>query len=82
MVHQIGGKAKKILKFIPFDDWILSSEISDKTDFNSIEIGHAIFQYLIPEYVIRKKTETRPGGYIYVYKRLPILPALFSKVTD
>ena len=68
----MGGKAKKILEFIPFDDWILSSELSEKIGFNSIEIGHAILQYLIPECVVRKKVYVRPGGSIYAYQRLPL----------
>lgn len=69
----MGLKAKIILEFIPFDDWIISSELSEKTSFSSQEIGQAIIQYLIPEYVIRKPIIIKPGGNIYAYQRLPIL---------
>ena len=79
MVHQIGGKAKIILEFIPFDDWIISAELSEKTDFNSRLIGQAILQYLIPKYVIRKKIRVRAGGDVHAYQRRPILRQLKNK---
>jgi len=62
-------KAEIILDFIPFDDWIISAELSEKTGFSSRLIGQAIIQYLIPEYVIRKKIRVRAGGDVHAYQR-------------
>jgi len=79
MVYQIGRKAKIILEFIPFDDWIISADLSEKTGFNSRLIGQEIRRYLVPAYVIRKKIRVRAGGDVHAYQRRPILHQLKNK---
>ncbi len=79
MVHRIGLKAEIILEFIPFDDWIISAELSEKTGFSSRLIGQEILRYLVPAYVIRKKIRVRAGGDVHAYQRRLILHQLKNK---
>lgn len=60
---------KMILDTIPYDEWILASDISEKLELGSSVVARIISRELLNVYVERKNTWNNRGN-IYIYRRL------------
>ena len=60
---------KMILDTIPYDEWILASDISEKLELGSSVVARIISRELLNVYVERKNTWNNRGN-VYIYRRL------------
>ena len=60
---------KMILELIPYDEWIIASDIAEKLEIESSVVARIISRDLLNVYVERKNI-WRNRGNIYIYRRL------------
>lgn len=61
---------KMILDAIPYDGWVLASDIAEKLGLRSSVVSRVISVDLLHVYVERKKMEKDNRGNLYSYRRL------------
>jgi len=66
-----GQRKRMVLEAIPFDDWIHTAEIAEKTGLRPQAVGIIISKSLIPGYVEKKDIGVPKIG-TFVYRRIPV----------
>ncbi len=61
---------KMILDNIPYDEWILASDIAKKLELRSSVVARIIRRDLLHVYVERKNIKNKYRGNTYIYRRL------------
>ena len=66
-----GRRKRKILEAIPFDDWISSAKIAEKTGMSPHVVGIIISNSMIPVFVEKMDLGVPKIG-TFVYRRIPV----------